>query len=636
MRKRKQVVSLLVASAMAVSLVACGGGDTTTSETSSDAVEEAAEESSEETADAEASDGEEAADAAAVEGASVDFEDGNFAFVKVRSDGDKSNLSVTDFNGSKALYAENVDGSNMFIGINVSALLGDKVADLATINMDLGTASKGGEFNASSGVLYAYTGADNEQVKVGPWSVYVETANPKTATFDVSGAGFVAGADNYIVISKETDNGDVPGDMYIDNIQLLDASGSLLTADTAAEFGDPANFGSSGVDRANLFGLTHEVVFEGFATKADGWAQDGFDMPQEIIDALVPGSVVEINYKSDTGHMWLVMPDSEAGWMRVGVGDWDGSGQQYAYTNNAGTTAQVTYEQLAAVLGDDVSTWGARMQCESDGAWEVTSVKVGTASTNYVIKKGAVDSGYAGKADGWAQDGFDMSEDFIAALVPGSVVEISYKADTGHIWLVMPDATAGWMRVGVGDYDGSGQGYITMDGSKAYVPYETLAEILGDDVSSWGARMQCESDGAWEVTSVRVGEAGEIIPNNSQVVVDGFAFKADGWAQDGMELTEEQLAALVPGSVINISYKSESGEIWLVFPDAAAGWMRVGVGDYDGSGQGYALCTGNSAQIPFETIAEILGDDVSTWGTRIQGEASTAWEITGLSIGSVK
>ena len=47
-------------------------------------------------------------------------------------------------------------------------------------------------------------------------------------------------------------------------------------------------------------------------------------MPQEIIDALVPGSVVEINYTSETGNMWLVFPDASNGWTRVGVGDTDG------------------------------------------------------------------------------------------------------------------------------------------------------------------------------------------------------------------------------------------------------------------------------------------------------------------------
>ena len=42
-----------------------------------------------------------------------------------------------------------------------------------------------------------------------------------------------------------------------------------------------------------------------------------------------------------------------------------------------GKTAQITYEQIAAVCGDDASTWGARMQFESDGAWKVHAVTVG-------------------------------------------------------------------------------------------------------------------------------------------------------------------------------------------------------------------------------------------------------------------
>ncbi|MCC8137533.1 MAG: hypothetical protein LIO76_05615, partial [Clostridiales bacterium] len=110
----------------------------------------------------------------------------------------------------------------------------------------------------------------------------------------------------------------------------------------------------------------------------DGWSQAGFDMPQEIIDALVPGSVVTITYTSENGEIWLVMPSAEAGWMRVGVGNWDGSGSDSSIYN--GTTCQVTYEQIAAVCGDDVSTWGATMQCEASGAWEVYSVTVGTAA----------------------------------------------------------------------------------------------------------------------------------------------------------------------------------------------------------------------------------------------------------------
>ena len=52
----------------------------------------------------------------------------------------------------------------------------------------------------------------------------------------------------------------------------------------------------------------------------------------------------------------------------------DGSGGDPAAFN--GSTCQVTYEQIAEKCGDDVSTWGSTMQCESSGAWEVYSVAV--------------------------------------------------------------------------------------------------------------------------------------------------------------------------------------------------------------------------------------------------------------------
>jgi len=90
-------------------------------------------------------------------------------------------------------------------------------------------------------------------------------------------------------------------------------------------------------------------------------------MPENIVAALVPGAVINISYESETGNIWIVMPDAAAGWSRVQ--------QQTAATD--GKTAQITYEQIAAVCGDDASTWGARMQFESDGAWKVYAVTVG-------------------------------------------------------------------------------------------------------------------------------------------------------------------------------------------------------------------------------------------------------------------
>ena len=643
MKKRKLATIALASAMMVTSFAACGGNDTNTTASGGDTTTTEAPAATTEATSTETP-GTETPTTEKQEAVtpSVDFEDGKFAFAKVNTSkggSDKSELSVADFKGSKALKAANVDGGNMFIGINVSALLGDKVTDLAEIRIDLGT-ENADKFAASNGKLYCYTGEENEEKEAGKWSVYLDTQNPKTATFDVSGVGFVAGKDNYIVLSKEEDTSKTkPSDLWIDNITFLDASGATITADTSAEFGNPAGF-SSTADRANLLGMTKAVTWEGYQVSGGAWGQAGIAFTDEIKAALVPGSVIEIEFQSTTGNMWIVMNEAAAGWKRVGVGDADGSGQQYARVNNAKNIAQVTYEQIAAVLeSDDISTWGSGFQCESDGDWSVSSVKVGQAAPSYALTHAVNFEGFAVKGDAWAQAGATMTDEVKAALVPGSVVEVTYKSESGHMWLVMNEAAAGWKRVGVGDYDGSGQGYIVADGNKAYIPFEMIAEICeSDDVSTWGSGFQCESDSAWEVYSVRVGKAEEFTAANYHIDLGASGVKGTGWGQDGVELSADAIAALsTEGAVIDIDYTSATGEIWIVMPDSAAGWKRVGVGDFDGSGAGYALFDGSHCQIPVSMIAEICeSSDVSTWGTRIQFEASSDWVVNAASIGIVK
>ena len=192
--------------------------------------------------------------------------------------------------------------------------------------------------------------------------------------------GETFGAGNYLVLSLENDTGKdkgaTPANLYVADITFKDASGNVLAADTSAEY----VAADTGSDRSNLCALTDVVEFEGFAVSGDGWCQAGFTMPQEILDALVPGSVVEITYSSENGDMWVVMNEAAAGWMRVGQGNADGSGSDSAYINNSKTTAQITFEQIAALCSDDVSTWGTTMQCEASGAWEVYSVAVGQSA----------------------------------------------------------------------------------------------------------------------------------------------------------------------------------------------------------------------------------------------------------------
>ena len=148
---------------------------------------------------------------------------------------------------------------------------------------------------------------------------------------------------------------------------LLDTQPDIVDSpEVVAQFGD--NFHPK---RENWPELHGDIDFE----HVDFKYQDGervltdFNLHVKAGEtiALVPGAVINISYESETGNIWIVMPDAAAGWSRVQ--------QQTAATD--GKTAQITYEQIAAVCGDDASTWGARMQFESDGAWKVYAVTVG-------------------------------------------------------------------------------------------------------------------------------------------------------------------------------------------------------------------------------------------------------------------
>ncbi len=181
--------------------------------------------------------------------ASIDFEDENCAYATMLSDyslnADASDLSVVDYNGSKVLAAANVfQKKEGYIGFDLASLLGDKIADVATIKFDVGTYGEG-KFQPISGVVYAYTGDDaNVKATVAEWSVYLETKNPKTITATIETA-FTAGANNYFVIGK---NDDVAGNQgfFVDNIKFLDKDGNLIAADTTVEIASSSPLGASG------------------------------------------------------------------------------------------------------------------------------------------------------------------------------------------------------------------------------------------------------------------------------------------------------------------------------------------------------------------------------------------------------
>ena len=540
----------------------------------------------------------------------LDFEDGNCAFLglssaKANADG-AAVLEVVDFNESKALK---VSSSGVpYVALNIEGLAGERLADVGGMSFTVGLdKADDGKFHAASGVVYSYTGEANDEAKAD-WSVYMEKKNPRTVKVSFS-AAFEAGKGNFVMISKEEQAGGNPVAFYLDNIQLLDKDGNAIPLDTSAEYVAVA----SGRDLSNLVALTGAVELEGFHVSSTAWSQVGLEMTPAFLEALVPGSVVEVDYSSADGAMWIVMPDAAAGWMRVG-----GCGNGVDAVNNSRTIAQIPYEMIVQFCGEDKSTWGARLQCESSSDWEVFGVRVGQRVNQIVLKNAVEFPGFQKAAAAWAQDGLEMPQEIIDALVPGSVVEITYESEDGDMWIVMPDAAAGWMRVS--------QGTAVKYGGKAYITYEEIEALCGEDKSTWGARMQCEGSSNWTVYSVRVGQKAEMAGLTNLVAFPGFQKSAAAWAQDGLEMPQEIIDALVPGSVVTISYESEDGAMWIVMPDAAAGWMRVG-------NDGADVANGSIAQVSYEQIAQVCGEDKGTWGARMQCESSTAWTVYSVAVG---
>ncbi len=559
--------------------------------------------------------------------ASVDFEDGNMAFVSLyegMANADASTLEVVDYNDSKALKITNGSGKVPYVAFDVWSLLGENAANVASIEMTMGIENPGDKFYACSGKVFLWNTKELSKTSYG-WSVYMENKNPKTSVVTLSET-FSADVAPIMVVTLDTDNGAATAGnatLYIDDIRFLDASGNVLTADTTASFAAPSGF--SGVkDMSNLKYLkANAVSLDGMSgLSGSGWGQDGVDMTDEFKAALVPGAIIEIEYSSTSGDMWIVLPDATPG----GVAAWTRIEQQTAATNNSQNICQISYEQIAAVLGENVEDWGARLQCESSGDWEVYSVKI--AQNSGLVTSAGKTAWYEGSitGGGWAQDGIDLTEDMLAALVPGAMLEVKYTTTsaTGDIWVVMPDAAPG----GVSAWTRVEQQTAACDGSTMQITYEQIAAACGENVAEWGTRLQLESDGDWEVYSISLVNS-YFVDVASPVELEGFTCSGDGWAQNGFELTAEQWAMMVPGAVIEVKYTSDNDDLWALLPWSNVGWMRINADNGISP-----ISDGSTLQVTYEQMAQVCGENVADWGTMLQFEASGSWEVYSVKIGT--
>ena len=621
--KSKKLLACLLAGAMVLSMAACGGEGQESNGTDVQTQQQT------ETTPATTPE-------PVVEEVSIDFEDGNMSFVSLytkAANADASELAVVDYNGGKALQVKNVNGKVPYVAFDIANLLGSNIANVASVEMTIATEYSTGKFSASEGSILSWTGADQKECKDG-WSVYLASKNPNKAIAKVGeGENFVADAGNLIMVTMDKDNGVEEGNgnatMYIDNIRFLDASGNVMKADTSVAFVAPEGFEVTGRD-LNLCYVENEVALEGFTAKADGWAQGGIDLTDEQRALIKPGTVLTVQYKSDAPVWFVAIGENPlGGWLRAVD---QSTFKSHGFVASDNSTVQYTYEQLAQYWGEGFEQYLTTLQCESSAAWEVYSVTVGKKSTYEPMSSNAtVLEGFTAKADGWAQGGIDLTDEQRALIKPGCVLEVAYKSDA-PVWFVAigENPLGGWLRA-VDQSTFITHGGVNAEDGKVQYTYEQLAQYWGDGFEQYLTTLQCESSAAWEVYSVTVGTTFKPMANT--VALEGFTAKADGWAQGGIDLTDEQRALIKPGCVLTVDYKSDA-PVWFVAigENPLGGWLRA-VDQSTFITHGAVNSDAGKVQYTYEQLAQYWGEGFEQYLTTLQCESSAAWEVYGVTVG---
>ena len=561
--------------------------------------------------------------------ASIDFEDGNFDFVQMYTapvNAAEALLQLASYEGSSALQVINLSGQVPYVAIDVSSILGPDVVNVASVEMSLGTTYVGGGFSAASGRIIAWVGEKLEEV-VDTFSIYVPNQNPKVVTASAFAGQFVAGANNIFIIQLNEDLGPSEGNgdatLYIDDIRFLDAAGNLIKGDTAVAFNAPAGFEAGAELDPNLYYLADAVEVAGLAGARDAaWSQGYVGLSAEEKALLVPGSMIEVVYKSDL-PVWVGY-NGEAGWIRA----IDDSTYDYsvAYVSADNSVVQWPYEQLLERWGEGFEEGISELFVEAANDWEVLSVRIGQAQNLSPLGNAVEITGFSGVSDGgWAQAYVPLSDEEKELLVPGSVIEVVYNSEE-PVW-VGYNGENGWMRGFPGqdiDYGvgARGEGIVQW-------PYEMLTEEWGDGWVETIGELFVEAWNDWEVLSVRIGKPFEKSKGVMHEITGFAGTSGGGWAQAYVGLSDAEKALLTPGSFINVYYASEE-PVWLGY-NGEAGWMRAFVdGEIDYSVFTY---TDTIVQTSFEQLTESWGDGWVDTIAELFVEAWNDWEVMAVYIG---
>jgi len=129
-----------------------------------------------------------------------------------------------------------------------------------------------------------------------------------------------------------------------------------------------------------------DAIDTGSSGKKPEWKQVDITLSDEEFEMLkTPGSIIRVDYKSETGDCWIGMNGSasQGGWFRVGIGragyDTETSVDIDAMAD--GKVCYVTYDMIDTIykrLGvDDPENWATHIFVESNSPFEVYAVFVG-------------------------------------------------------------------------------------------------------------------------------------------------------------------------------------------------------------------------------------------------------------------
>ena len=168
----------------------------------------------------------------------VDFEDGNYSFVSMKTDdgGDASVISVVDFNGSKQLKVDVQDCANVpKVNFSINQLLAsDDFDKVKTIEMEITFESKDGAtpIGWAGGAIGTQGGEKSPAWAQTSWECG-EYENP-VSEVTVIQRKFLLPSEKFVNGTENTDmllmrwGSDVAYNMYVDNIRFLDDSGNEI------------------------------------------------------------------------------------------------------------------------------------------------------------------------------------------------------------------------------------------------------------------------------------------------------------------------------------------------------------------------------------------------------------------------